>query len=400
MFVALLHFLQGYLKIRVTGYSPERFLNLCKNKKIAIWGLESFHNAYDMYLTVSGFRKLKPILKKTQTKVSILERFGLPFFFHRYRKRKFFFAGIAACILIIYSMTFFIWDINIEGNQSISTEVLLRYLETEQVYHGMTKRNINCAQIGKKIRQEFDKIIWVSVSMDGTRLFVRVKENADTFTRPKEDPAPSDIVAVKDGTIVEIITRSGIPQVTVGSVITKGDLLVSGTIDVLNDAKEVISHHYVTADADIVIQTTEIHEDYIEKEYFKKIYTGKKRKIPYIEIGKHTIQLGIRKHNFKQKEQQTTKHQLQLSENFYLPISFGQKIITEYQLKTCSYTDRELEIMLKEKYEQYCRELEAKEVRILEKHFEILPDEYGMKGIATLQLWESTGSRRKIIDFE
>jgi similar to stage IV sporulation protein len=101
MLISLLRYIQGYLKIRVTGYSPERFLNLCKNKKIDVWGLEAGHNTYDMYIKVSGFRKLKPILRKTQTKVSILERFGLPFFFHHYRKRKLFFIGIFSCLIII-----------------------------------------------------------------------------------------------------------------------------------------------------------------------------------------------------------------------------------------------------------------------------------------------------------
>ena len=61
MLISLFRYIQGYLKIRVTGYSPERFLNLCKNKKIDVWGLEAGHNAYNMYIKVSGFRKLKPI---------------------------------------------------------------------------------------------------------------------------------------------------------------------------------------------------------------------------------------------------------------------------------------------------------------------------------------------------
>ena len=53
MFTSLFRYIQGYLKIRVTGYSPERFLNLCKNKKIDVWGLEARHNAYDMYIRVN-----------------------------------------------------------------------------------------------------------------------------------------------------------------------------------------------------------------------------------------------------------------------------------------------------------------------------------------------------------
>ena len=68
MIERIVNYLSGYLKIQITGYSPERFLNLCKNKDIYIWDLEAKENTYEMHITVKGFRKLKPILKKTHQK--------------------------------------------------------------------------------------------------------------------------------------------------------------------------------------------------------------------------------------------------------------------------------------------------------------------------------------------
>ena len=399
MLVSLFRYIQGYLKIRVTGYSPERFLNLCKNKKIAIWGLEAGHNSYDMYIRVNGFRKLKPILKKTQTKVTILERFGLPFFFHRYRKRKLFFIGIFSCILIIYSMTFFIWNIDLEGNQTITDDVLIEYLKSEKIYHGMAKRNVDCEQSVKDIRKTFDEIIWVSASVDGTRLFIHVKENADTFVESEEESVPSDIIADKEGTVVEIVTRNGVPQVTVGSAVVQGDLLVSGTVDVLNDAKEVVSQHYVVADADITLQTVVPYEDYIENKYAQKVYTKKKRNIIYFKFGKHVLRLGIQKNKFKYADVQTEEKQLRVDKNFYLPIYFGTKKIYEYELKTLEYTKEELETLLKNNFERYCKELESNNITILDKNFQITHDEKGAKGAATLTLLETAGIRRKIVDF-
>lgn len=399
MLISLLRYIQGYLKIRVTGYSPERFLNLCKNKKIAVWGLESEHNAYDMYIKVSGFRKLKPILRKTQTKVSILERYGLPFFFHQYRKRKLFFIGIVICLLIIYNMTFFIWNIDLEGNQTITDDVLIEYLASEHIYHGMAKRKVDCEQIAKDIRKSFDEIIWVSASLDGTRLIIHVKENADTFVAGDKENAPSDIIADKSGTVVEMITRNGIPQVSVGSEVVQGDLLVSGIVEVLNDAKEVVSNNFVTADADITLRTVVSYEDYIEKKYTQKIYTKKKRNLVVLKLGKRTLQFGFQKNKFENKDQQTEEMQLKLGENFYLPIFFGTKKICEYELKTMEYTKDELETLLKKNFERYCKELEEANSVILDKSFKISHEKKGTKGTATLTLLESAGIRRKIVDF-
>ena len=214
MFVLLMRYLKGYLRICVTSTSPERFLNLCRNRGILLWGLSPHGRDYEMYISIRGFRKLKPVLKKTKTKVTIEERFGLPFFFHKYRKRKMFFCGAAGCVMIVYLLSLFIWNIHIDGNQTRTDETILAFLEEKNTVHGMLRKDVDCEQIVKDIRQQFDDIIWVSAYVKGTRLMIQVKENSDTITMPAtEMEKPSDIVADKDGVVTEIITRKGVPLV-------------------------------------------------------------------------------------------------------------------------------------------------------------------------------------------
>lgn len=399
MLISLFRYLQGYVKIRVTGYSPERFLNLCKNKKILIWGLESACNAYEMYIKVSGFRRLKPILKKTQTKVAILERFGLPFFFHKYRKRKLFFISIGFCLMLIYSLTFFIWNIDFDGNRMITDEVLLEYLDSQHISHGMVKRKVDCEQIAKDIRRQFDDIIWVSVSMEGTRLFVHVKENTDTFELKQEEELPCDIIADKTGIVLSIVTRSGIPQVQVGDEVVEGDLLVSGMVDVMNDAGEVATQNYVTADADIVLETVYHYEDVISKKYKNKVYTDKKRKVWCFHSGKFLLSLGIQKNSFECYEQHTDATQLKLGENFYLPIFIGKKEILEYEWETLEYSKEEMDKLLNKRFEQFCQKLEEQGAIITEKNLQITHDTSGGRAESVIMLQEEAGINRKIIDF-
>lgn len=400
MFTSLFRYIQGYLKICVTGYSPERFLNLCKNKKIDVWGLEARHNAYDMYIRIAGFRKLKPILKKTQTKVTIEGRYGLPFFFHKYRKRKLFFTGVLLCIFLIYSLTFFVWDIHLEGNLSITDDVLLEYLETQNVSHGMTKGKVNCEQIAKDIRKNFNDIIWVSASMQGTRLFIHVKENMDTFEMSEEIKEPSDIVADKDGVIKSIVTRNGVPQVVAGDEVHRGDLLVSGIVDVLNDAKEVVAHHYVPSDADIVLERIIQYEDKITRKYDKKQYTDKKRHLFYMKFGKHELMLGWAKNSFKNYETQTKVTELKFGENFHLPFYMGKKTLLEYELVESEYTNKEMETLLNSHYKRFCSELEEQNVTILDSNFSIIEETDGLRASATITLLEEVGINRKIVDFQ
>ena len=85
MLLSIIRYIKGYLCIKIIGYSPERFLNLCRHHHIYLWGLTPHMHDYEMFISISGFRKLKPILKKTKTKVVILNRYGLPFFLHKNR---------------------------------------------------------------------------------------------------------------------------------------------------------------------------------------------------------------------------------------------------------------------------------------------------------------------------
>ncbi len=39
MFLSMIKFFRGFLLVRLRGYSPERFLNLCSNRDILIWNL-------------------------------------------------------------------------------------------------------------------------------------------------------------------------------------------------------------------------------------------------------------------------------------------------------------------------------------------------------------------------
>ena len=398
MLHSFFRYLQGYLRIKIIGYSPERFVNLCKNRSIDIWGLGYTLHSYEMYIKVKDFKKLKPILKKTSTKVSIVERCGLPFFFHHYRKRKCFFAGIVICLSLIYFMTFFIWRIDLKGNQMITDEVLIEYLESTHVYHGMLRKKVDCEQIVKDIRKHFDDIIWVSASLDGTCLSVHVKENTDTFHSTQEEETAGDIIADKAGIVVSIVTRSGVPKVAVGDEVQMGDLLVSGTMEVLNDAKEVASTYYVNADADIVLETAVHYEDQISKQYQKKEYTDKKRYIWFVDAKDYHFGFGIPQNSFSYAEQHTVKQQLQINEHFYLPISIGRKKILEYEWKTLVYSESEMANLLNERFETYCKNLEKNAI-ILEKHLQITQEQDGAKATATLMLQETAGINRKIVDF-
>ena len=391
MIRALIRYLQGYVKIRVSGYSPERFLNLCCYHGIRIWGLTPAGNAYEMYLTLHGFRKLRPFVRKTHTKIRLTERHGFPFFLQRYRKRKLLFAGIllGVCLLRLYSA--FIWDIHFQGNERWPDETLVEFLKTQQVEAGMRKKDVDCSGIVKAIRKEYNNIVWVSASIDGSRLKVQIKEKEDTFEPPdeteKEEQAQStDLVATTDGVITKIITRSGVPQVHEGDAVKTGDLLVLGRVDVLNDSGEVIDYQYRHSDADIYADTKLEYEDHISRTYQKKNYDGKERRQYYLRINGVEFCAGILKNSWKHSEMYTLERQVKLGENFYLPVSYGIRKEKSYTFQKTEYTKEELQEMLSLHFRRFCEELEQKGIQICENNVKIQLDEKNARALGTLYL--------------
>ena len=395
MLLSIIRYIKGYLCIKIIGYSPERFLNLCRHHHIYLWGLTPHMHDYEMFISISGFRKLKPILKKTKTKVVILNRYGLPFFLHKYRKRKVFFIGAAGCVLSIYIFSTIVWNIHIEGNYSQTDEVILEFLETKNVYHGMPKSKLNCERIAKDIRKEFDDVIWVSVSIQGSRLMIQVKENTDTVPQKvNKEEKVTDLVASENGEVMEIIARSGVPLVSVGDKVKKGDVLVSGRVEIKNDAKEVIEYRYQSADADIRLKVSNSYQSEISTDYIEKKYTGKERKQFFLKAKKHFFGFGLLRNKFKHKEIYTSENKLRLGEHFYFPVSYGKKCIKEYVPEKKKRSDKEMQKILSNEFQNFCKDLEEKGVEIIEKDVKIYKGSKNVRAEGKLTLIKSENMRK------
>lgn len=394
MLINLMKFIRGYLKIQIYGYSPERFINLCSNRSILIWGLKNKNNQYEMYLSVKDFRKLKPLLKKTNTKLKITERHGLPFFLHKYRKRKMFFGGIILFLSILYILSLFIWDIDISGNYSRTDDVIIGFLNQNDVYHGILKNKISCEEIEQMLRSEYNDIIWASAQIKGTRLLIQIQENTDVGPI-KENTTPSDIIAPKDCIITSIITRKGTPMVTKGDVVKKGDVLVSGRVDVYNDNGEIADYQYYAADADIYVKSIQEYNEQFNLKYIQKTYTGNQKLRYYLKILNKKINIFNRKISYNEYDIFTNETQLKLGTNFYLPLTLGKVQVQQYISEEKTYTKEQAISRGKDQLSEFCEKLIEKGVQIVENNVKIHIGKKSCIIDGYLTVIEKTGKRVK-----
>lgn len=383
MIWSMIRYIKGYLLIRVEGYSPERFLNACSHRGIELWGLRSAGGAYEMYMTLKDFRKIKALSKKTGTKVRVRRRYGLPFFLHRYRRRKLFFAGAFLAVCLVYILTLFIWEIDIRGNLRRTDEALLSFLRSRDVYCGMTAGSVDCDQIADDLRGAYADLVWVSASVHGTRLVIQVKENehlsAQTGGKAQETEG-TDLAATQDCTILSIVTRQGTPLVHEGDQVKKGDLLVNGRLDLKNDAGEVTGYRYCKAQADITGEYQISYEDTMEREFEIRSYQYERNNLVrqeelFLRAGDRIFSFGRLKNNYQEYDYYVEESQLTVGENFSLPLFWGRRMAVPCSVRRENYTDSQLQQLLSKRFEKACQDIEKKGLEIIENDVKIYTEQ-------------------------
>lgn len=371
MYIKWKRYYNGYVKISVQGKNKERFLNICKSRGIYFWNMQAETDVYVAYLLLPDYWKLRALARKAPVKIILMRRYGLPFFLEANRKRIAFFLSLFVGIAIIYGMSHFLWDISFEGNSRYSDEVLRAFLKEQGYHHGMLLDDIVCDNIETLLRNEYNEITWVSARIDGTSLVVNVKENDGILQFPEADTSPCDIVSDQAGVVTSIITRQGTPLVHVGDMVEKGDILVSGAVEILNDSKEVVGVSYVHADADIFLRQEVPYDDTISRVVSGKWYTQEVSGWYLRILGSEMI---FTKEQFWQDEtQEEWVHgkQLTLFRNLSLPIYYGTWYGRNYDEAEIYLTEELAREKLEERLENFLEKLEEKGIQIIEKNVRI-----------------------------
>lgn len=415
MIIWLYHYLIGYLVVKIHGTSRERFLNMCAHHNINIWKLHAFDELYFFHISRTDFKKLRPFIRKTKIKLHIVERHGLPFVLHRYRKRKLFLAGIFIWMSTLILMSQFIWHIDINGNQFYTDESIITFLNENEIQITMKASEVDCDTIVSLLRAEFDYITWASAHIDGSELIIAIQENdqlditdivvsnnvwieslltsgtLDTENELGQDADAGaelgiDIIAAENGTISSIVTRSGTPLVHVGDSVEAGDILVSGCIELMNDSDEIIRYNYVESDADISILTEYNYTDTVELNYLEKIYTGESTQNIFLILGDYYI-TGVRFQTFDSQYDITTTETSYVSQQQNTwNIAIGNRKYEEYEWIESVYTESEVQVILSEAFELYCEELLQKKVEIISNSVNIYINEKNAVAKGTLEV--------------
>ena len=386
----------GYVRVRLTGRSPERFFNLCRSSKILLWNIACEKEEYRFFLLLPDFYRIRPFAKKAGVRVRIQEKLGLPFFLYRNRKRKLFAVGAASFFLLLFVLSRFIWNISFSGNLLFTDDMLTGQLREIGVCYGMPKRGVDCDRIEEELRSRCSRIVWVSAHVSGTRLQIRIRENETADGIPLREESPRNLVAETAGTVVSILVRAGKAAVQPGDEVEKGQILVEGMLPVTNDSGEVERTLFVRADADIRLRTTKIYREWVPHFQTVRSYTGKKQRGFRLRAGAVDILAMPPLAGKRNWDLTGVSRQIVLFGDFFLPIWTEAITAREYEKVERKRTKTELNDLTKAVHERKLQKLTEKGVQIIENDVKILDNSNGWIICGSMTVEEEAGTGQKL----
>ena len=253
----------------VTGEETLRFVNLCRNNGIELRHLIRKENAIQMEIDAENFKKLRPLVRKTHVKIHILNRHGPAFFFYRHKRRWWFLLGMTVFAGMIYILSLFVWQIDIDGNRKYTDALILQALAQMDVKTGCRKSEIDLPEIEEELRIMYNEITWVSASITGTKLQIELREgdlkisgssgdgqtgnvkrvenqedSPKTQNGESETDLPANLVTAEDALITNLVVRRGTAAVRYGDEVKKGDVLIEGKVYIYNEDETKILLFY------------------------------------------------------------------------------------------------------------------------------------------------------------
>ncbi|MCJ7690473.1 MAG: sporulation protein YqfD [Clostridiaceae bacterium] len=219
---------KGVITMEIGSQMPEKFINLLWRNGVVIKNIKKVNiTTVILQAKLSDYSEISKVAKLTGTRIKITGRSGFSFFLMKLKNRSALLIGVILFASIIYYLSTFVWNIDINTERYISPYELRNQIKGFGVIPGLRKKNIDIYEIENKLTKNNDEIMWVKVRIEGVKLVVNVIERQSPPIIIM-DKTPGDLIANRDGEVVRVFTTEGTAVVTKGNMVQKGDVLVKG----------------------------------------------------------------------------------------------------------------------------------------------------------------------------
>ena len=363
----LIHTLGGNVRVQVECIYPERFMNLCAQNELSFWDLARVDaHTVEVSISLLHYKRLLPLLENIDAQVKKTHRAGVPMFFYRIRKRYALFVGALFALALVWGASLHVWDIQVQGNDTVPTVEILRALENAGVGIGSLGARIEPDFIRNDVLMALEDLSWITVNVNGSRATVIVRERVHPPAR-MEEGIPTAVYATQSGVIDQMIIWEGTPLVAVGDTVDIGQDLVSGRVESLAQGVE-----FLPAQASIYARTWYELSMTMPLTYYEKEFTGENASKSIIFLANRRINVffdgGI---SYPRYDKMVSRRDFVLPGGIILPIGLERRTFLEYTLVEHTLDETRAALILQERLLEQLRQLIGETGEILRTHFEV-----------------------------
>jgi similar to stage IV sporulation protein len=222
--------LRGCVTLKAGGAFPAGLLNRLARGGVVFWNVVP-EDPFTLTLTIRtrDVKRAQEIAKRCQCTLAAARGRGAPAALRRLRRRVMLVLGLILCLAFLFWSSLYIWDIEVVGNENVSTEEILIALQEEGVGVGSFWPPFSGEDIRSRVLLRLPELSWITVNVRGSRAEVIVRERIPKPAIIPEKEA-CDILAAKSGIISEMRVLRGETLVKPGQTVLEGETLVSGLV--------------------------------------------------------------------------------------------------------------------------------------------------------------------------
>lgn len=325
-FYKILHFIFGETVFGIEKRDFARLSTLLSKKRITVWGISPQESSIELHVSLFASSELVSLLNESSIPFEITQKRGIPFLFSRYKKRYGMLLGLVCGLFLLFYNQLFVWKITVSGNDTVTTAEIENALSGIGISVGSFIPNIDVQGKANELLMDFREISSAAISIRGTHLHISVLERAK-IPEIVDKSGFYNVVADRDGVVIDIDAADGTPEVKQGDAVYKGELLINSFIEGTNGSfRPTHARGIVYAAVNEYIVTK------IPLERVSKSYTGKSEKKTVYRILGCELPFSSLECDYEYFDAVASEQDIKLFSFIELPIKRISVLYTEYEL--------------------------------------------------------------------
>ena len=222
---------RGSVLCEIRGAAPLRCLNALGEAGIEAKRAERA-DEFTLRLTLDerDYSAAAAIAARSQCELARISSRGGALLARRLRRRIALLTAAVVCFALLAAGSLFVWEIEVEGNETLSRGEILRALAESGVEPGSFWPSWSADTIKNEVILKLPELAWVGVSVDSSKATVRVRER-EAAPELIDNDAPHSVRARRTGIIEGMEVYLGAPLVQPGDAVLEGETLISGRVE-------------------------------------------------------------------------------------------------------------------------------------------------------------------------